>query len=57
MCARAMQAAEPAFTSLFSAVFLKNFFALPVYLSLIPVMGGVAVASMTERTFRCVHTT
>jgi solute carrier family 35 protein E1 len=52
-----MQAAEPAFTSLFSAVFLKNFFALPVYLSLIPVMGGVAVASMTERTFRCVHTT
>jgi drug/metabolite transporter (DMT)-like permease len=48
-----VKAAEPAFTSLFSALFLKQFFPLPVYLALVPVMGGVAVASLTERKFRC----
>lgn len=46
-----VKAAEPAFTSLFSALFLKQFFPLPVYLALVPVMGGVAVASLTERKF------
>jgi drug/metabolite transporter (DMT)-like permease len=47
-----VKAAEPAFTSFFSAVLLKQFFPLPVYLSLIPVMGGVALASLKERSFR-----
>jgi solute carrier family 35, member E1 len=38
-------------SALFSAVFQKSFMALPVYLSLIPVMGGVAIASATELSF------
>jgi len=46
-----VKAAEPAFTALFSALFLRQFFAAPVYLTLVPVMGGVAVASMKERSF------
>jgi drug/metabolite transporter (DMT)-like permease len=46
-----VKAAEPAFTALFSALFLKQFFAPVVYLSLVPVMGGVAIASLTERKF------
>ncbi|KAL3929903.1 MAG: hypothetical protein SGPRY_001763, partial [Prymnesium sp.] len=39
---------EPLFTCLFSFLFLGQQFALPVYLSLIPVIGGVAVASASE---------
>lgn len=46
-----VKAAEPAFTALFSALFLRQFFAAPVYLTLVPVMGGVAVASMKEKSF------
>lgn len=46
-----VKAAEPAFTAMFSALFLKQFFAPVVYLSLVPVMGGVAIASLTERKF------
>ena len=36
------------FTSLFSAIFLQQYFPLPVYLSLLPVIGGVAFASLKE---------
>jgi solute carrier family 35, member E1 len=43
-----LQAAEPVFTSLLSAIFLKQYFPLPVYLSLLPVIGGVAFASLKE---------
>ena len=39
---------EPLFTCLFSYFFLGQLFALPVYLSLLPVIGGVAVASANE---------
>ncbi len=46
-----VKAAEPAVSALFAAVFQKSFMALPVYLSLIPVMGGVAIASATELSF------
>ena len=42
---------EPLFTCLFSAIFLKQIFALPVYLSLIPVIFGVALASASEVSF------
>lgn len=49
-----VKAAEPAFTSLFAALFLKQYFAAPVYLSLIPVMAGVGIASLKERSFRWV---
>ena len=42
---------EPLFTCLFSALFLKQIFALPVYLSLLPVIFGVALASANEVSF------
>jgi len=42
---------EPLFTCLFSAVFLKQVFALPVYLSLLLVIFGVALASANEVSF------
>lgn len=45
------QAAEPLFTALFSALFLGQVFTLPVYAALIPVVGGVAVASAKEISF------
>jgi len=34
-----------------SAVFMQSFLPLPVYATLIPVMGGVALASLTELSF------
>lgn len=46
-----VKAAEPAVSAAISAVFLKSFLPLPVYLSLLPVMGGVAMASLTELSF------
>lgn len=46
-----VKAAEPAVSALLSAVFLKSFLPIPVYLSLLPVMGGVAMASLTELSF------
>lgn len=46
-----VKAAEPAVSAALSAVFLKSFLPLPVYLSLLPVMGGVALASLTELSF------
>eukprot|EP00953_Heterococcus_sp_UTEX-ZZ885_P005222 3292-Heterococcus_DN1.PRE.1 len=46
-----VKAAEPIFTALFSALLLKQYLPLPVILSLLPVVGGVAVASIKELTF------
>lgn len=46
-----VKAAEPAVSAAISAIFLKSFMPLPVYASLIPVMGGVALASATELSF------
>lgn len=46
-----VKAAEPAVSAGLSAIFLKSIMPLPVYLSLIPVMGGVALASLTELSF------
>lgn len=46
-----VKAAEPAVSSLLSAIFLKSFLPIPVYLSLLPVMGGVALASLGELSF------
>lgn len=46
-----VKAAEPAISAGLSAVFLKSFLPIPVYLSLLPVMGGVALASLTELSF------
>lgn len=46
-----VKAAEPAVSAALSAIFLKSFLPIPVYLSLLPVMGGVAMASLTELSF------
>lgn len=46
-----VKAAEPAVSAALSAVFLKSFLPVPVYLTLLPVMGGVALASLTELSF------
>jgi len=46
-----VKAAEPLFSSAASAIFLGQFFALPVYLSLLPVVIGVALASLGELSF------
>jgi len=46
-----VKAAEPAVSAAISAIFLKSFMPLPVYASLLPVMGGVAIASATELSF------
>lgn len=46
-----VKAAEPAISAGMSALILNSFLPLPVYLSLLPVMGGVALASMTELSF------
>uniref|UniRef100_A0A6U4KWF3 Sugar phosphate transporter domain-containing protein n=1 Tax=Phaeomonas parva TaxID=124430 RepID=A0A6U4KWF3_9STRA len=46
-----VKAAEPAFSALFAALFLGQVFAAPVYAALVPVIGGVAVASMKELSF------
>jgi solute carrier family 35, member E1 len=45
-----VKAAEPIFTALFSALLLKQYLPLPVILSLLPVVGGVAVASIKVST-------
>jgi solute carrier family 35, member E1 len=42
---------EPLFTCFFSAIFLKQVFSVPVYLSLVPVIFGVALASANEVSF------
>ncbi|CAM9453926.1 unnamed protein product [Choristocarpus tenellus] len=49
-----VKAAEPFFTSVFSAVFLGQVFPAPVYAALIPVVSGVAVASAKEISFNWV---
>lgn len=46
-----VKAGEPLFTALFNALLLGEVFAWPVYATLLPVVGGVAVASMKELSF------
>lgn len=46
-----VRAAEPVFAALFSTIFLKQVFSTPILLSLIPIIGGVGIASMTDFTF------
>lgn len=45
------QAMEPFFSVLLSALFLGESPSIPIVLSLLPVVGGVALASATEATF------
>lgn len=46
-----VKAAEPVFTAGFSAALLGQTFALPVYLSLLPIIAGVSLASLKELSF------
>lgn len=46
-----VKAAEPAVSAFLSAIFVKSFLPIPVYLTLLPVMGGVALASLGELSF------
>lgn len=46
-----VKAAEPAVSAALSAIFLQSYLPLPVYLSLLPVMFGVGLASLTELSF------
>ncbi|CAB9507409.1 Triose phosphate/phosphate translocator, chloroplastic [Seminavis robusta] len=49
--AHIVKASEPVVTCLFNAVLLGETFPLPVYLTLLPIIGGVAIASMKELSF------
>lgn len=46
-----VKAAEPVFTAGFSAALLGQTFAAPVYLSLVPIIAGVSLASLKELSF------
>lgn len=46
-----IKSAEPAFSVLVSRFFLGESFPVPVYLSLIPIIGGCALAAATELNF------
>lgn len=46
-----IKSAEPAFSVLVSRFFLGEHFPLPVYLSLIPIIGGCGLAALTELNF------
>jgi solute carrier family 35 protein E1 len=46
-----VKASEPVVSALLSAVFLKQFLPIPVYISLLPVIGGVGLASLKELSF------
>lgn len=46
-----VKAMEPLFSVLLSAVFLGVTPTLPVLLSLVPIVGGVALASVSEYSF------
>jgi solute carrier family 35 protein E1 len=46
-----LKATEPVWSALIMAVGFKEFLPIPVYLSLIPILGGVGLASMKELSF------
>ena len=46
-----IKSAEPAFSVLVSRFLLGEHFPMPVYLSLIPIIGGCGLAALTELNF------
>lgn len=46
-----IKSGEPAFSVLVSRFFLGEVFPVPVYLSLLPIIGGCALAAVTELNF------
>ncbi|KAK1353561.1 Glucose-6-phosphate/phosphate translocator 2 [Heracleum sosnowskyi] len=49
-----IKSSEPAFSVLVSAFLLGESFPMPVYLSLLPIIGGCALAAVTELNFNIV---
>mmetsp|Transcript_28885 Transcript_28885/g.42817 ORF Transcript_28885/g.42817 Transcript_28885/m.42817 type:complete len:390 (+) Transcript_28885:62-1231(+) len=49
--AHIVKASEPVVTCALNALFLGEVLPLPVYLTLLPIIGGVAIASMKELSF------
>ena len=49
-----IKSGEPAFSVLVSRFLLGETFPVPVYLSLIPIIGGCALAAVTELNFNMV---
>jgi solute carrier family 35, member E1 len=49
--AHIVKASEPVVTCAFNALLLGQILPLPVYLTLLPIIGGVAIASMKELSF------
>ncbi|XP_010476089.1 PREDICTED: glucose-6-phosphate/phosphate translocator 2, chloroplastic-like [Camelina sativa] len=49
-----IKSSEPAFSVLVSSLFLGEAFPLPVYLSLLPIIGGCALAAVTELNFNMI---
>jgi solute carrier family 35 protein E1 len=46
-----LKATEPVWSALIMAVAFKEYLPVPVYLSLVPILGGVGLASMKELSF------
>lgn len=46
-----VKASEPAVSAALSAVMIQSYLPLPVYLTLVPVMAGVALSSLSELSF------
>ena len=49
-----IKSGEPAFSVLVSRFFLGEHFPAPVYFSLLPIIGGCALAAVTELNFNMV---
>lgn len=49
-----IKSAEPAFSVLVSRFILGESFPLPVYFSLLPIIGGCALAAVTELNFNMI---
>mmetsp|Transcript_7252 Transcript_7252/g.10674 ORF Transcript_7252/g.10674 Transcript_7252/m.10674 type:complete len:383 (-) Transcript_7252:1874-3022(-) len=49
--AHIVKASEPVVTCLLNGIILKEVLPLPVYMTLLPIIGGVAIASMKELSF------
>jgi len=49
-----IKSGEPAFSVLVSRFLLGETFPVPVYLSLIPIIGGCALAAVTELNFNMI---
>jgi drug/metabolite transporter (DMT)-like permease len=49
-----IKSGEPAFSVLVSTFLLGEAFPMPVYLSLLPIIGGCALAAITELNFNMI---